>query len=155
MLAVLMLPKVKSAHLNNNLVPITVAIEDGLTDAHRANAFKAIPGQERNYVPKSEYIYKVLQPRLEDLLFVGQDYEDLFDRAEIFRACVYADWRLAKGSDVWGPIGRFGWKIRWPGGGDPLTRITEEATRQGSGWPALGAGFFNGDIHRFKKIADE
>ena len=134
-------------------VPLCVALEDGLLDAQRTDVFKLIPGHDRHYVPKSEYLFKVLQPQLDDLLFLGNDYEELFDYSEILRALVYADFCLQNDKRFWGPIGRFGWKFANRRGNDPFTRVVDEAGRLGSGWPLLSAGFFGGDIDRFKGVA--
>jgi len=71
--------------------------------------FKRLPGHEKQYVPRSEYLFKLLQPSLEDALFLGRTYESTFDRFEILLALTFADIREPKrGGDVWGPPGRFG-----------------------------------------------
>src|SRR5690606_17778079 len=55
------------------------------------DVFKRIPDHERNYTPISEYLYKLIQPELDDMLFLGKGYEGLFDEFEILFALVVAD----------------------------------------------------------------
>jgi hypothetical protein len=152
-LATLLLSPVRRPNASPEIVPLVVALEGGMLDAYRTNVFKVIPGHEKNFVPKSEYQYKVLQPTLDDLLFLGQDYEDLFDRAEIFKCLVHAHWRLANKQYVWGPPGRFVWKFRRDG--HPFAQLVAEAAKLGPEWPPLKAGFFNGSREEFSKIAED
>ena len=81
-------------------------------ELERTEIFKTLPGYERFYVPKSEYLYKALQPILDDLLFLGNSYESIFDRFEAFLALVYADLDSDEKDRVWGPPGRFAYKHR-------------------------------------------
>jgi len=140
----------------NNTDPVIVPTVDRILDAESANVFKLIPGHERNYAPRSEYLFKVLQPVLEDLLFLGGSYEHLFDQMEIFYALVYADMNQSeRGSDVWGPPGRFAWKFsRSRGGDNPFSVALAQADQQKDKWAPLQAGFFRGSYERFKEIAD-
>jgi hypothetical protein len=102
----------------------------------------------------NEYLFKLLQPLLDDILFTGRSYEGVFDEFEIILALVVADERKQEGHDVWGPIGRFGWKYHARDGG-PLARIIEIATKQANEWAPLRAGLFGGDSERFLSVADE
>lgn len=128
------------------------AISNGLLALNRANAFKQIPGHERHYTPLSEYLFKILQPRLDDTFFLGKNYETAFDEFEVFFALAIADIEMAKNGRVWGPIGRFGWKHRDNG---PLSRIINDARTRKGAWPPLKAGMFGGDFDRFDKVATE
>ncbi|MBA7667868.1 hypothetical protein ES703_75969 [subsurface metagenome] len=113
--------------------------------------FKWLPGHEKHYVPRSEHLFKSLQPSLKDLLFLGKSYEPLFDRFEVFLALVYAG---VKNSD-WGPPGRFAWKYkRETYRGNPFMELVEEAKKYGDGWVPLKAGFFQGSHERFQEIVD-
>ena len=49
----------------------------------RTDSFKQIPDHERNYAPMSEYLFKLLQPLLDDILFIGKSYERVFDEFEV------------------------------------------------------------------------
>lgn len=117
-------------------------------------SFKCLPGHERQYVPRSEYLFKQLQPLIEDLLFLGRSYEEIFDKYEIFSALVYANETFESGSsDVRGPVGRFGYKFNRPFRGEnPITKLEEDAVKYKEKWQPLLSGFFNGDYERFKEL---
>ena len=80
---------------------IIESLFSGFSDA--TDAFKTLPGHESNYVPVSEYVFKDLQPLADDVLFLGADYEQQFDRLEVL---IFLE------SGGWAPVGRFGWKHR-------------------------------------------
>jgi hypothetical protein len=124
--------------------PLLQAVVSGLSDAE---VFKRLPGHERQYTPRSEYLHKLLQPMLDDLLFLGSDYERAFDRFEILMTLEY----MHQADRDWGPIGRFGWKVRR--GSNPLERLLSEATQQGTNWKPLRAGLFNGSQARYDELA--
>ncbi|MFO0985032.1 MAG: hypothetical protein U1E76_25435 [Planctomycetota bacterium] len=109
--------------------PVLVAAVKGLHhEEYMHRLFKLLPGHERNYVPKSEYLFKVVQPRLDDLLFLGSSYERLFDRFEVFQALAHADF-MSRGKEypnVWGPLGRYAWKHR-RGLQSPFNDVVTEA----------------------------
>jgi hypothetical protein len=134
---------------------IIIPAVDGMVEVGRTNILKTLPGHERNYVPLSEYMFKVLQPPLEDLLFLGTSYEPLFDRFEVLYALTYADLTYDEEARVWGPLGRFGWKyssrVRDT---NPFTELVAEADQMKEKWAPLNSGLFQGSYQRFKKIAD-
>ena len=69
---------------------------------------------EKNYrYPFSEYIYALLQPELDDLLFLGEGYEKDFVNAEMLISIINALVRYKYDYDerVWGTLGRFNYKI--------------------------------------------
>ncbi|CAN7546679.1 caspase family protein [Acidovorax sp. LjRoot66] len=115
---------------------------------NRSNILKRIPGQEEKYTPLSDHFLKILQPDLDDALFLGKNYEVAFDTFEVYFALCSADVRLAKEGTPWGPIGRFGWKQA------PLIRVIEEAKAFQGNWLPLKSGLFGGDFARFLKVAD-
>ena len=138
--------------------PTTQAFVDSVVNAmlelNRQEVFKRIPGHERHYAPLSEYFFKLLQPKLDDILFVGQGYERSFDEFEILLALVVADSKLQTEGHMWGPAGRFGWKHRqW--NDSPLTRVVDTARKEGANWPPLRTGLFGGDFQRFLPPAEE
>lgn len=116
--------------------------------------WKKIPGHERHFTPHSEYLFKTLQPRLDDLLFLGKNYESAFDTFEVLLALAVADMNISKGNRAWGPIGRFGWK-QTRSANSPLNRVLKEAKELGVSWPPARAGLFGGDQARFEKAASE
>lgn len=129
-----------------------ITVVERFLDLERTNIFKSLPGYERNYVPRSEYVFKVIQPMLDDLLFLGDSYESLFDRFEVFWALAYADLDRSEIGGVWGPPGRFAYKLRREGG--PFWEVVSEADLYGDDWPPLKAGFFGRSYDRFKRLAD-
>ena len=130
------------------------AVGNRLLELNRTGVLKHIPGHENNFTPLSEYLFKVLQPKLDDLLFLGKNYEYAFDTFEVFFALVVADIRQVRGQHVWGPIGRFGWKNS-RGDGSPLGRVIADARGMKDSWPPLRAGLFGGSSERFNKVATE
>jgi hypothetical protein len=130
---------------------ITASIA-GLGDVYEA--FKLLPGHERHYAPRSEYLFKTVQPTLDDLFFLGTAYENLFDRFELLYALVYVDIKDPELRDVWGPPGRFGWKYRGNPEHDPFSQLVAEAREGGEQWPPLVAGFFQGSLQRFLSVAE-
>lgn len=108
-------------------------------------------------MPRSEYIFKLLQPELDDDLFLGKEYELMFDRFEILLALVNATVRKKNENHVWGPVGRFGWKysssrMRRE---NPLTNIIEQAKTEGKDWPPFKSGLFGPDYDIFLSAAEE
>ena len=124
----------------------------GLLNLHRSNILKQIPGHEKNYVPLSEYLFKILQPKLDDVLFLGKNYERAFDTFEVFFALAVADLDLLKGGNGRGPVGRFGWK-QMPRDNGPLAKVVSEGRVQQRAWAPLQAGLFGGSYERFDTVA--
>jgi len=125
-----------------------------LLELFRMNTFKQIPGHEKNYAPLSEYLFKILQPKLDEVLFLGKNYETAFDTFEVFFALAVADMRLVRNQGAWGPFGRFAWKHRHRGG-SPLSKLVAEARTMKEAWGPLRAGMFGGSVERFEKVAME
>jgi hypothetical protein len=117
------------------------------------DVFKLLPEYDRKYTPMSEYLFKILQPKLDDILFIGKNYERSFDEFEIFFALVVADFQKQRSEHVWGPVGRFGWKHHRHN--PPLSRIISEACALGENWEPLKAGLFGGNLERFNSVAEE
>jgi hypothetical protein len=153
-LAVLLNTKVGSRGTGRESPELIVSVVEGMLEVDRAEMFKRLPGYERNYVPRSEYLFKALQPELEDLLFLGSSYETLFDKFEVFFALAYADIAYQQTKHVWGPPGRFGWKGR-RGGSDPYADLIRDAAERAGTWGPLRAGMFGASPERFEKIASE
>jgi uncharacterized caspase-like protein len=115
------------------------------------DAFKLLPGHARHRVPRSEYLFKLLQPTLDDMFFFGTDYEACFDRFEVLLALEHAH-QLQR---IWGPVGRFGWKYKARGTASPFHRVLEEGISQGANWGPVKAGLFGGSFERFNEVARE
>jgi len=151
-LSAILLTTVGSSRSTISSTPLTLAIGEATTKLH--DAFKELPGHERQYVPRSEYLFKLLQPTLDDLLFLGRDYEQDFDRFEVLLALVHADLESKESRRIWGPPGRFGWKFHHYDV-NPLKDLIADANGQKESWGPLKAGLFGGDYTHFEKIASE
>jgi uncharacterized caspase-like protein len=114
-------------------------------------AFKSLPGHDSNYTPRSEYLFKLLQPPLDDLLFLGSDYEASFDTFEVLLALEYA----VQAGRSWGPVGRFGWKFSRGDESSPFHGLVADAEAQGTSWPPARAGLVGGSVDRVKEIASQ
>jgi len=117
-------------------------------------AFNALPGMRNKHLPRSEHHFATLQPLIEDQLFLGRSYEDLFDQFEIMLALVHGDLNDKTFTPFWGPPGRFAYKERsiiWDD--KPFTAFIDMVKTQGSSWPGFNAGFFNKSLERFDEVA--
>lgn len=130
-------------------VPIIVPIVDAM--GGMGPVWKIIPGYEKKFVPMSEYMFNILQPVLDELIYLGGSYEHLFDRYEILRALTYAD-QTDSGR---GPVGRFGWKHHnMAGQGGPFKSMRYEAGKMKEQWGPIKAGLFGGSYTRFEQVAN-
>ena len=140
---VLNAPAAKGVALRDQSTVHVHTVEEML-EVDRAELFKSLPGHERHYVPRSEYLFRILQRTIEDLVFPGAEYEDLFDKLEIYYALVYA-WNRERGDRPWGPFGRFAYKHRnMRTGNDPLEELVGAAEADPGNWPPAKAGLFGG-----------
>lgn len=125
-------------------------LSNSINELNAMGVFKRIPGHDRHYTPISEYLFKQLQPILDDLFFIGKSYESSFDEFEILYALTVVDLRLQKGEHAWGPIGRYGWKYVNRGEHSPYVRLCEEAKSLRDHWGPLKSGMFGGSYERFE-----
>jgi hypothetical protein len=143
-------------------VPDAEPFPSGLTLIHRiskalndiGNAFRIVPGHDRQHTPRSEYLFELFRLIMGNLLFLGIEYEFDFDRFEVLMGLEHAEQFASDqiGLDR-GLIGRFGWKFRRGDRSSPLHRVIAEAEAQGDLWPPVKAGLFKGSPDRFKEIA--
>jgi hypothetical protein len=135
---------------NDDLLLISVFRTMGEID----DGFKLFPGLAKRFTPRSEYIYTLLEPSAEDILYIGTDYESIFDRVEMFLSLEYIHLKHPEtiGKDEWtsAPVGKFGWKNLHS---NPLNQLIAEAEAAGESWPPLQAGLFGGSIGRFRELA--
>ncbi len=70
---------------------------------------------EKNYkYPMNEYIYKIIHPVLEDIMFMGDGYEETFLNAELLISLFQASLNYSFNSNqVWGTVGRYNYKFRY------------------------------------------
>jgi len=135
----------------NRELPLVRAVVNRLTDINEA--FKKLPSLDRRYTPRSDHLLKILQPTLEDLLFLGRSYEGLFDRFEVLLALSHADFYQVDRDGWWGPPGRFAW-LQHSREKGPYNSLVEEATKAGEAWGPLRAGLFQGSLSRFLEVAN-
>lgn len=147
-----LLRKCRSSDSTSKTLDLAISLGEASAETH--NAFKSLPGHEKNYVPRSEYLFKHFQPIIDDVLFLGRDYEQIFDKFEVFFALVCADLAQKQFDNFWGPPGRFKYKYR-NSLSSPLTQVAEEAKNKGADWEPLKHGFFSGSYERFEKIIEE
>lgn len=141
-----------SGHVNDEGL-FVIELTEAISDLRRVEIFNKIPGHGQHYTPLSEYVFKQVQPALDDLFFLSKGYEPAFDEFEILYALVVADLQVQNKRRCWGPIGRFGWKYQR--GNSPLTKILKEAESHREKWPPLEVGLFGGSYERFDKVASE
>ena len=128
-------------------------MSETLLEFARSDIFKMLPGHERHKTPISEYLYKILQPGLDDAFFLGKSYEGDFDRFELFLSIAACDAAIQMQESAWGPLGRFFWKgARF--GHSPYKEMILEADRLQASWPPIQAGMFGGSYNRFKVAAN-
>lgn len=143
-LAAILLAPSRPSRTGEETKSTTINIVEAMLELDRADVFKRIPGHERHYVPRSEYLFKALQPLLEDVLFLGKGYEAAFDRFEMIYGLAYVD---LTGSD-WGPLGRFTWKQKRGYSDKPFTLLQQEVDKYREQWLPLKAGLFGGSLNR-------
>ena len=153
-LASIFYAKMNSDDCKENTDFLVGGLGRGILELMRKEIFKQLPGHENNYTPHSEYLFKILQPKLDDALFLGKGYENAFDEFEILLALAIADNHKQNDKNAWGPIGRFGWKMH-QSHNSPLKKIIEVATKEGAAWSPLKAGLFGGDFERFHAASSE
>lgn len=147
-LASILYAKLGTAQFNRKEQSFVGAVTTGMLRVSNQNVFKQLPGYERHYTPLSEHLYKILQPRLDDILFIGKNYERAFDEFEVLLALVSAD----DPNGLWSPIGRFGWKHHNQNHA-PFARVLEEAQAAGDDWLPIKSGLFGGSSQRFMELA--
>lgn len=119
--------------------------------SHAPNSSRRSGDDSLHHVPRSEYLFKLLQPTLEDLLFLGKRYERYFDEFEVLLALAYID----ETRRHWGPIGRFGYKHSGRRGDGPYKSITENIAGPNASWELFEAGIFDIDDAEFKTLVQE
>lgn len=64
---------------------------------------------DQNYLyPMNEYLYKYLQPIIDDILFIGDNYNDLYTNTELLISIFVAiEKYMNNQNNIWGPTGRY------------------------------------------------
>lgn len=148
----LITPMVRDGKNDQSRLPVHTVV-GALAEAETYEVFRKLPAHARHRAPRSEYMFNVVHPVLEEQLFLGDDYEGYFDRFEVLLALAYADRGDKDPDDAWGPPGRYAWKFGRGAGRDPFNTLVAEAAAAGDSWAPLRAGFFRGSSERFQKLA--
>lgn len=133
--------------------PILLAAGKSYLELIRSELFKQLGPHKRQYAPASEYIHLLLQPEFDDLLFLGESYEDWFDQFEAFFGLAYVH-QEGQTEHVWAPAGRYAWKYRYGSGDDPISRMKKAVKQECDNWAPLKAGFFGGSAASFSSTAE-
>ena len=136
-------------------VPLAVEIGDGLTELYRGDAFKKLPGLQNRHLAVSEHLCAFLQPEMDNMFFLGREYEGCFDRFEVLFALAYGFYRRGVETHFWAPPGRFVWKAKQHGGRNPLSQLLEEAQREREKWEPIASGAFPGSADDFAAVSGE
>ncbi len=147
-LHVIFLTQVSKPNRGTETTSLAVRVSDEVNQL--GDGFKLLAAHKQHRVPRSEYVFALLQKPLDDLLFLGPGYEAVFDQFEILNALVYADQTASDQGRVWAAPGRFGWKFYRDGG--PYNAFVKEATDAGDHWAPLQVGFFQGSQKRFQEV---
>ena len=95
-------------YYDNNYLLLVVC--DNMSDLNID--FKVFFPQKDYRYPLSEYLYKDLQPVLDDFLYVGDEYPELFISSEILISVFYALKNYNEDKvNVWGPLGRYTYQM--------------------------------------------
>ncbi len=137
----------KSKRVADTAVPFLVPVVEAMLDLAQANVWKCIAGQPGRSSPESNYMAKALKPALDGLLFLGNSYDQVFDRYEVLRTWMYADFTEAD----WAPVGRYVEKYELRSKGSPYYELRAEAEAQRDQWGPLKAGLFRGSYTRFEQ----
>ncbi len=145
----LFLTSVRVNPLSSERLPALVQTSNAMRQL--MDMFKFVSGNPQHRVPGSEYFFARMRQPLDDLLFLDDRYESLFDEFEIFSSLVYADLTARDDGTVWALPGRFGYKFKRAG--QPYDQFISEAISAGNQWPPLKCGFFRSSAERFEQIA--
>jgi hypothetical protein len=138
--------------LSQGRMALVRAAVGGLRDA--GGHFKVLPGLENHRLPLNDHLFELLRPLFDGLLLLATDFETAFDDFEVLMALQHADVYSAEPSGrAWGPLGRFALRFHSGNMGSPFHRLLAESEREGSSWPPIKGGMFQGSIERFHDTA--
>jgi hypothetical protein len=124
------------------------SVTQAISKISQTAVFQKVPGHERYYTPFSEYLFKQLQARLDELFFLGKGYERSFDTLEVFLALVSSDSSYIKNGNHSYLPGRFDWRHKSLRSTSPLDRVLSEDKAKKADWLPFKAGMFGGSIER-------
>lgn len=125
------------------------------------NANKILIGDGQKYhTPMSDYLRKLLKSELKDFINGDKEFDRAFDVFEYLLCLAHADLREKAVRDDgfrewWGPIGRFGWKMKSTHKADnPIDDFCKMIEADGNNSSVLKSGLFDGSIERFKEVKE-
>ena len=105
-----------------------------------------MPGLDRHYLPCSEHLHATLGKLLDEVIYLGSDFDGSFDTLEILRAIEYAH----LSDRGWGPVGRFAWRLHY--GSNAWQRLMTDAQTAGDAWQPLAIGLCGGSGERLRAV---
>lgn len=118
---------------------------------------KMLPGYERRFTPMSDWLHDRLAPVLAPLFSTEAVYSNAFDRFEYLVALVFGDQRRKPSLlGFWAPVGRLAWRLHRGTDDVPvLDDIGAEIARDGSQWPLLQRGLFDGSPDTLNSVREQ
>ncbi|NQT61940.1 MAG: caspase family protein [Candidatus Marinimicrobia bacterium] len=118
------------------------------------SVFKRLPDRERQFVPMSELLFDQLQSVLDELLFLGSDYEKLFDLFEVLTSFYYAYHTKDPSGDIWVSPGRYAYKHNGHfSEHNPLDNFIKDVGKVNEDWIGFKSKLFPGTTTTFDRYA--
>ena len=132
-------------------VPIILGLNSELIETRDA---RKIPGMEgHNRTPLSDYLYSQLRGSFREIIPQDSFYQRYFDYFEYLSALVFVDISNPEiRSEVWGPLGCFGWRRIYYREETIMREIGIAAESSGENWSLIKSGLFNGSLTRFNEV---
>ena len=103
----------------------------------------------------AEYLLKFLQPKIDDLIFTGRQYEEYFDRFEVMLA-LFSSWEMMEDVGQIFGAGRYVYKYKHGSSGDnPLGKVLGEARTMKGTWPILRHGLSSISYEQLEGMAQK
>lgn len=97
--------KIDSSHYYRDSDWLITNLFNRITDM--SQYFRVFYPDEKYKFPMNEYLYKYMQPLIDDILFIGDEYSDKYTNTEILISVIYAIKNYSDKDYVWGPTGRY------------------------------------------------
>lgn len=76
--------------------------------SYSSSSFKIFSPDQNYLYPMNEYLHKYLQPIIDDILFIGDNYNDQYTNAELLISIFVAiEKYITSQTNIWGPTGRY------------------------------------------------
>jgi hypothetical protein len=119
--------------------------------------FKILEGRDRQFYPASEWLFANCHNLLEQIIPSKEDYEHVFDLFESIRALAFIDLELgdkviSADGELWGPGGRFAWKMHSRGDNEDYLQLVKGTPEIAEGLQS--AGLFNSRDGQLDALVD-